>query len=96
MKTHRSLWHVLMRTDGAVGSHRREPSKGTVRARAQRGILVLALGLGGLGAAALTLPGHASAGHVHASTHQPAGRPVVSTATGSTTSVKAVPRPWMY
>ena len=96
MKTHRSLWHVRMRTNGAAGNHRREPSKETVRARAQRGILVLALALGGLGAAALTLPGHGSAGHVPASTHQPAGSHVHPTVAGPTTSTKALTRPWMW
>ena len=85
MKTHRSSWYATMQTGGSVGGVHRAPSKRTVRARATRGILVLALMLGGLGAAVLALPGHGSAGQVHAIVHQPAHRAVFS----------AYYRPWM-
>lgn len=86
MKTHRSSRHAIMRTGGSVGSARREPSRGTVYVRARRGIIVLALMLGSLGIAALALPGHGSAGQVHAGVHQLAGSRTLST----------VLRPWMY
>jgi hypothetical protein len=95
MKTHRSLWHVTLRTGGSVGSVRREPSRGTVRARATRGILVLALMLGSLGAAALALPGHGSAGHA-ASAHQPADSLALSAGADSMSSYNTYRRPWMY
>jgi hypothetical protein len=85
MKTHRSSLHAIMRTGGSVGGIHRAPSKRTVRARAARGILVLALMLGGLGAAVLALPGHGSAGQVHVSVHQPADSHTLSMAF----------RPWM-
>jgi hypothetical protein len=83
MKTHRSSWHVIMQTGGSVGGVHRAPSKRTVRARATRGILVLALTLGGLSVAVLALLGHATAGQAHAGVHQPANsRPLAG--------------PWMY
>jgi hypothetical protein len=85
MKTHRSSWHAIMRADGSVGGIHRAPSKRPVRARATRSILVIALMLGSLGAAALALPGHNSAGQVHAGAHQPAHSAVLS----------AYSRPWM-
>jgi hypothetical protein len=96
MKTHRRLWHVIMRTSGSVGSASREPSTRTVRARATRGILVLALVLGGLGAAASALPGHVSTGHVQASAHQPADSLALSAAAASISSGQTIRLPWMY
>ncbi len=95
MKTQRSLWHVIMRTCG-LRSARREPSTGTVRVRATRGILVLALALGGLGAAVVALPGHGGTGRVPASSHHPADSPAASTGANSTTAFYMAPRPWMY
>lgn len=96
MKTHRSLWHAAMRAGGWAGSARHEAPKGAVRVRVTRGILVLALVLGGLGGAALALPGHGSAGHVQAPAHQPASDLVHPAAASSTSSVSALRRPWMY
>jgi hypothetical protein len=96
MKTHGSLWHIIMRTGGSVGGTHRKPSTGTVRTRAMRGILVLALALGSLGAAVVALPGHGSTGRVPASSHQPADSPAASAGANSMSSYKAVPRPWMY
>lgn len=75
-----------MRTIGSVRSARREPSMGTARSRAARGILVLALVVGGLGAAALA-QGHGGGGHIRASGYQsadslvfPAGADVIGSA----------------
>jgi uracil DNA glycosylase len=93
MKTHRWLRHVILRINGSVGSAPREPSTGTVRAWARRGILVLALVLGGLGTAA---SGHASAGHVQASAHQPAANLALSAGAGSISSGHTSRLPWMY
>lgn len=95
MDTHRSLWHAVMQAAGSASGAHRAVARGTVRARAARRILVLALVLGGLGAAALTLPGHGSAGQAGASAHQRAARPGLSTAASTITS-NAVTRPWMY
>jgi len=74
-----------------------------VRARAARGILVLALALAGLGAAAPSL-WHGSAGHSRASAHHPAAsahhpavRRAFSAGAGSATfGVQANRMPWMY
>lgn len=93
MKTHRWLRHVIMRISGSVGSAPREPSTRTVRACARRGILVLALVLGGFGAAA---PGHGSAGHVQASAHQLADNLALSADAGSISSGHTIRLPWMY
>lgn len=97
MKTYRSLWHVIMRTVGSVSSARRESSMGTARSRATRGILVLALALGGLGAAALASQAHGGAGHVHASAHQPADSLALPAGTAlMRSSVTARGLPWMW
>jgi hypothetical protein len=93
MKTHRWLRHVIMRISGSVGSAPRESSTGTVRAWARCGILVLALVLGGLGAAA---SGHGSTGHVQASAHQPADSLALSANVGSISSGLTSRLPWMY
>jgi hypothetical protein len=97
MKTHRSLLHVIMRVGGSVSSARRETSTGTVRARAARGILVLALALvlGSLGAAASASPGHGSAGQVHASAYQSAAS-LALPAAGTVRSGRTGRRPWMW
>lgn len=95
MKTHRSSWHVIMRTCG-LRSARREPSMRTVHVRVVRGILALALALGSLGAAVVALPGHGSTGRVPASSHHPANSPAGSTGAHSTNASQMVPRPWMY
>jgi hypothetical protein len=89
MSTHRQLLHVSMRTSGSAGGAHRAPSTRTARAWATRGILVLALVLGSLGAVALASPGHHSAGHAHASAHQPA-------TAKSVTSGQINKMPWMY
>jgi hypothetical protein len=59
MNTPRSLSH----SGTVIGTHRRTSSR-TVRARVVRGILALAVALGGAGAVAATALGH-SAGHAH-------------------------------
>jgi hypothetical protein len=92
MKAHGWLRHVITRVSGSVHSAPREPSTGTVRAWARCGILVLALVLGGLGAAA---SGHGSAGHIQASAHQPADSLALSADAGSISS-GLTRLPWMY
>jgi hypothetical protein len=94
MKTHRRLWHVTTRTGGSVGSGPGEPLTGTVRAWAARGILVLALVAGSLGAAVSALPGHGSTGHVRASAHQPADSLALSADGASVSHIKRLP--WMF
>ena len=92
MKTHRWLRHVITRISGSVGSAPHETSKGTARAWARCGVLVLALVLGGLGAAS----GHGSAGHAQASAHQPADNLALSADAGSISSGHTNRLPWMY
>jgi hypothetical protein len=70
MKSHGSFSHVIMRANGSVGSAPHAPATGTVRTWVKRGILVLALVLGSVGAAASVSQGHVSTGHVQATAHQ--------------------------
>ena len=79
MNTRRSLSHALPRV-GESASARHARSAWSLRNRATRGILVLALAFASLGAAALAWPGHGSghAGHHHAVTRS------------------FVPKTWMY
>lgn len=74
----------------AGGTHR-APSAGIVRRRAMGGILVLGLTLGGLGAAVLALPGHASGNPGQASAHQRVNSHVHHVALN-----KTKPTAWMY
>jgi hypothetical protein len=89
MQTYLSLWHVTTRTGGPAGSARRRPSTGSVRARAKRGVLVLALLLGSLFVAAAVSSAHGSAGHVHVSA-------ALSVSVGSVGSYSNGANPWMY
>lgn len=92
--THRSLWHVIIRTCGAAGGAHSKSARGTVRARAKIVILAFALVSGGLGAAALAWPVHGSSAvhtHVHAVTHQPA-----NTSPGAGNTLSTSSRPWIY
>jgi hypothetical protein len=70
MNSQRSFSHVITRTSRSAGGAHRAPSPGTVRVWAKRGILVVALVLGSLGAVASASPGHVSTGHVRANTSQ--------------------------
>lgn len=88
MKTHRPLLPTVVRAGAPAGSHRRVLSARTVRIRAVRGILVLALAFASVGAAALAWPVHGSAGSVHVSGHPAHGRGLVPSS--------AIFRPWMY
>ncbi len=93
MKTHRSLWHVIIRVCGSAdGAHSKAPA-GEARAWVKRGIVVLALTSGGLGAAVLASPAHSSAVHVHAhaTAHQPAG-----TSPGAGNTLSTYSRPWIF
>jgi hypothetical protein len=97
MSTHRRLGHVSRPAGGPVGGAHRAPSTWTVRAWPTRGILAVALALGGLGgAAAAASPGHRSAGHVHAIAHQSAGSPALPADAGSTSVGHIYKLPWMY
>ena len=88
MNTHRRILHdaIPPRTvpvEGLAETPRTDPLD-----RTARGILILALALGGLGAGAVASPGH---GAGHAISHQPAGT------TRLTASASLTPdRPWMY
>lgn len=63
MRTHRSFRYTITRTGRSVGRHRREPSGGTARLQATRGIVVPALVLASLGGAAAA--SHAIEGQAH-------------------------------
>lgn len=88
MKTHKPLLPTLVRAGAPAGSHRRVRPAGTVRIRAMRGILVLAIVFAGLGAAALAWPVHGSAGLVHVSGHPAHGRGLAPSST--------IFKPWMF
>jgi hypothetical protein len=83
MKAQRCLWRVAIRPSGAHG----RPATETARAWAVRGVLVMALALGSVGAAIAALTGHGHASHPGA--HQPGGHNSVS-------NVRSVSMPWMY
>jgi hypothetical protein len=74
----------------AGGAHRASTG-GIVRRRAMGGILALGLTLGGLGAAVLALPGHASGSPGQASAHQRVNSHAHHVALHKTT-----PKAWMY
>ena len=92
---HRSLRHA--RTQGgrlAGGAHRSPPAR-FAHTRAIRGILVLALALGGLGVVALTWPRHVSAGHAQLTAQHHARGPAHPGAPRlMVTRVK--PKPFLY
>lgn len=92
MKTLRSQRHMT-RTSRLMGPRfadgaRPLATKGRARTRAARGLIVLALVLGGLGGAALGSLGHGSPGHLG---HSPASAHAraVTLSSGSN-------HPWMY
>jgi hypothetical protein len=95
MKNHRSLRHSILQVGGLAGGTHRAPSAGIGRIRAMRGILVLALTLGSLGAVLLALPGHVSAGRARAGAQQSANGPDRSAAHHLALS-KTTPKAWMY
>ena len=77
MEIRSSLWHDTPSSGPVGGAHRRlsvhrRPPR-SARARAMRGILVLALALGSLGAVAAATLGHGSNVHSHGKValHQP-------------------------
>ena len=94
MKNHRSLRHSILQAGGLSGGAHRAPSTGIGRIRAMRGILVLALTLGSIGAVLLALPGHVSAGRGQA-TRQSASGPDRSAAHHLALS-KTTPKAWMF
>ncbi len=69
MKSRSSLWNGTSTSGPAGGAHRRlsahRRSPRSARARAMRGILVLAFALGSLGALAVASMGHTGGGHNH-------------------------------
>jgi hypothetical protein len=69
MKSRSSLWNGTSTSDPAGGAHRRlsahRRSPRSARARAMRGILILALALGSLGGLAVASMGHAGNSHHH-------------------------------
>jgi len=86
MAKHRRILHEVAQprivpAEGLAGVVRTDPL-----VRTARGITILALVLGGLGAGAAASSGHSGADH--ARTHQPAGNTHLAAAKSS--------RPWLY
>jgi hypothetical protein len=96
MKTQRWLLHAIIRTSGSAGGAHRKRSTGTVRAWEKRGIVVLALLLGSVGATASASSADSHEGHIQTSAHQSADSPALATDTDSTGIIHANKLPWMY
>jgi hypothetical protein len=88
MKTHRRVRYVAMHARTVPVEGLPETPRTDPMVRATRGILILALALGGLGADAAASSGHGSADH--AVSHQPAGNIHL------TASTHAASKPWIY
>jgi len=65
VKNHEWLLHALRRASGSARGAPDKSSTGTARVRATRGILIMALVLGSLGAVAAALSSHGNVGHVN-------------------------------
>ena len=94
MKTHRWILHGAIQArsvplDGSTGAPRTDPLVG-----AARGILILALVLGSLGADALASSGYGNGDH--ASAHQSAGNVHPAARAYSISFSNIENRPWMY
>lgn len=87
MKTHRRVRYVAMHARTVPFEGLPETPRTDPMVRTARGILVLALALGSLGAEAAAA-GHGSTDH--ASSHQPTGN------TRLTASTHAASKPWIY
>ena len=94
MKTHRWLRHIVIRTSGSDRGAHAKPATGTVHAWAARGILILALVLGSVGAVVATSSSHGSDGHANA--RPPAGNVNRPAGTYPLNSGHFVSMPWMY
>lgn len=95
MKNHRSLRHTMTHGGRPAGGAHRSPTAGIAHTRAVRGILVLALTLGALGAVALSWPRHVSAGHTQVTSQQHAHGPAHPRGPHLMVT-KAKPQPFMY
>ena len=94
MKTHRWILHVAIQprtvpVDGLPEALRTDPL-----VRTARGVLIVALALGSLGADAAASSGYGSAGHANA--HQPAGNIRLAASANTISSGHLSNRPWMY
>jgi hypothetical protein len=94
MKTHQWILPVVMQArigpiESPMGTMQTDPP-----GRAARGILILALVLGGLGAEAAAIPGHGTGDH--ASAHRTASNIRLETSAHLTSSGHAIRNPWMY
>ena len=94
MKTHK--WILPADMQARIGPA--ESPAGVIRtdppARAARGILILALVLGGLGAEGAVTPGHGTGDQ--ASAHVAAGSNRLGASAYLTSSGHAIAHPWMY
>ena len=95
MKNHRSLRHSTMHGARPAGGAHRSPPARIAHTRAVRGILVLALTLGALGAVALSWPRPVPAGHTQVTSQQHARGPAHPGGPHLMVT-KAKPQPFMY
>lgn len=93
MKTHSWTLHVDTQSRTAPAEGRMAALRNDPLGRTTRGVLILALVIGGLGAEAAAISGHGSEGH--ASNH-PAGKARVGTSVYLKTHSHVTNRPWMY
>jgi hypothetical protein len=94
MKTHQWILPVAMQaqigpTESPIGATRTDPP-----GRAARGVLILALVLGGLGTEAAAMSGHGTGNHVSA--HHAAGNIRPADRAYLASSSHAIRHPWMY
>lgn len=94
MKNHRRILHVATHArttpaEGFPGALQTDPLAWTAR-----GILILALVLGSLGAEAVALSGHGGVGHVTA--YQPAGNTRLAASPDRVSSSYFIGAAWMY
>lgn len=94
MKTHKRIRPVVMQARIGPAESPADVPLTEPPGRAARGILVLALVLGGLGAEGAVTPAHGTSGQ--ASAHYAAGNNGLGTRTYLASSGHAIPHPWMY
>lgn len=94
MGKHRRAPHAVMRVPTAAAEALTQASQNESLGRAARGIAVLALVVGSLGAEAAAASGHG--GHDHVGAAQPVGTSHIGGSYQLTSSGGISHRPWMY
>lgn len=94
MNPDRWIPHALMPARTGPADDFPEAPRNDPLVRASRGILILALALGGLGAGAVASSAYGSVGQANA--HQPAGNIRLTASAHPTGSSHITPETWMY